>query len=96
MKSLLIAITLISTAAFAAPVKSGSTKKAAAPKLTRAQQKMMEGFGTSHKFTGSVVFGKLPSSGASTTTVENDKFLEDLIGTRKDFSDREKLDSERQ
>lgn len=92
----LVTLLLVAAASLAfAPPAFAKTAK-----LTRAQQekikKMGSAFGTHHQLRGSTVFGKMPSSGAGTTTVENDKFLEDLIGSRKDFSDRERRDAERQ
>jgi hypothetical protein len=60
------------------------TDKTAKPKL-----------GTSFKFDGSALRGKYQSSLNTTATVENDKFLDDLLGGRKEFNDRLQRDQER-
>ena len=51
--------------------------------------------GTSFRFDGSALHGKYQTSPSTTATVENDKFLEDLLGARKQFDDREKKDQSR-
>lgn len=51
--------------------------------------------GTSHRFDGSSLHGKFQTSPSTTATVEDDKFLEDLLGARKHFNDRIKKDSAR-
>jgi hypothetical protein len=52
--------------------------------------------GTSFRFDGSSLHGKYQTSPATTATVENDKFLEDILGARKNFDDRVANDLERQ
>ncbi|WP_413289889.1 hypothetical protein [Bdellovibrio sp. HCB337] len=51
--------------------------------------------GTSFKFDGSALRGKYQSSLNTTATVENDKFLEDLLGGRTQFEDRAQKETER-
>ena len=51
--------------------------------------------GTSFRFDGSSLHGKYQNSPSLTSTVENDKYLEDLLGARKNFDDRNKKDLER-
>lgn len=51
--------------------------------------------GTSFKFDGSALRGKYQSSLSTTATVENDKFLEDLLGGRTQFEDRAEKEQER-
>ena len=51
--------------------------------------------GTSFRFDGTSLHGKFQNSPSTTATVENDKFLDDLLGARKHFDDRLKKDSER-
>lgn len=51
--------------------------------------------GTSFRFDGSSLRGKFQNSLGTTSTVENDKFLEDLLGARKSFEDRIARDVER-
>ncbi|MGZ3742713.1 MAG: hypothetical protein ACXWRE_12685 [Pseudobdellovibrionaceae bacterium] len=51
--------------------------------------------GTSFKFDGSNLHGKYQNSLSTTATVENDKFLEDLLGGRTEFEDRNQKERER-
>ncbi|MBS1969869.1 MAG: hypothetical protein JSU04_06155 [Bdellovibrionales bacterium] len=71
--------------------KRAAAKKAA-PKGTSAPQAKL---GTSFKFNGSNLRGKYQSSLSSTATVENDKFMEDLLGGRTQFEDRSQRETER-
>ena len=57
--------------------------------------KKASSLGTSFRFDGSSLHGKYQSSPGLTSTVENDKYLEDLLGARKNFDDRNKKDLER-
>ena len=66
-----------------------STKKVHASQANQAQ------LGTSFRFDGSSLHGKFQSAPSTVATVENDKYLEDLLGARKNFKDREKQDNER-
>ena len=54
-----------------------------------------EHLGTNFRFDGSSLHGKYQNPLSTTATVENDKYLDDLLGARKHFDDREKKDSER-
>ena len=51
--------------------------------------------GTSFKLDGSSLRGKYQSSMSTTATVENDKYMDDLLAGRKEFNDRLQQDSER-
>jgi hypothetical protein len=51
--------------------------------------------GTSFRFDGSSLHGKFQTSPSTTATVENDKFLEDMLGARKSFADRTAKDQDR-
>ncbi len=51
--------------------------------------------GTSFKFDGSTLRGKYQTSLGTSATVENDKYLDDLLGGRKHFEDRVKKDDQR-
>jgi hypothetical protein len=51
--------------------------------------------GTSFRFDGTSLHGKFQNSPSTTATVENDKFLEDLLGARKNFDDRSQKDRQR-
>lgn len=92
MKTMFLVLSLIGSFAIA---KTKTTLKVNTETLTQKTAKAGQ-LGTSFRLNGSTLRGKLPSSGGSTVSVEGDKFLEDLIGARKDFSDREKSDLERQ
>lgn len=51
--------------------------------------------GTSFRFDGSSLHGKYQSSPSATVSVENDKFMEDLLGARTGFQDRIQRETER-
>lgn len=84
---------LISMILLLAQVEMASAK---APAGKKAVRKGNPELGTSFRFDGASINGKLPSSASTSATVEDDKFLEDLIGARKDFKDRAARDQERQ
>lgn len=73
----------------AAEASSAEAKKAV-PKNARDAK-----LGTSFRFDGSSLHGKFQASPSTTATVENDKYLEDLLGARKNFDDRIAKDVER-
>ena len=77
----------------AANAETGAAHKRAAAKkgATNPPAKL----GTSFKFDGSSLRGKYQSSLSTTATVENDKFLEDLLGGRTQFEDRSLKEKER-
>lgn len=79
--TIILALILLSMTASAAHNKKTSTPNA---KL-----------GTSFKFDGSNLRGKYQSSLSTTATVENDKFLEDLLSGRTQFEDRSNKERER-
>ena len=54
-----------------------------------------QGFTTSHSFEGTGIDGKLQHGNLRKIVVENDKSLEDLLGVRRNFEDREKEERER-
>jgi hypothetical protein len=70
-------------------------KRAAQKKAAKATTASQAKLGTSFKFNGSNLRGKYQSSLSSTATVENDKFLEDLLGGRIQFEDRSQRELER-
>ena len=51
--------------------------------------------GTSFKFDGTTLRGKYNTSLGTSATVEDDKYLDDLLGGRKSFEDRNKKDNQR-
>ena len=93
MKTILLlacALLMFQTANAASGSSNSKTKVKASPSRDRAK------LGTSFRFDGSSLHGKFQNSPSTTATVENDKFLEDLLGARKHFEDRQKEDQERQ
>lgn len=70
-------------------------KRAAQKKAAKASNPSQGKLGTSFKFNGSNLRGKYQSSLSSTATVENDKFMEDLLGGRTQFEDRSQRETER-
>lgn len=96
MKSTIIlmaSVLLLSTVGMAQTEKSAKAKPAKpamkSSKLNSAQ------LGTSFRFDGSSLHGKFQSSPSTVATVENDKYLEDLLGARRNFKDRSKRDGQR-
>lgn len=86
--TLLASVLLISSVGFGANSKATKTKKPQ-PSFHGAQ------LGTSFRFDGSSLHGKFQSAPSTVATVENDKYLDDLLGARRNFKDRLKNDSER-
>jgi hypothetical protein len=70
-------------------------KRAATKKVAKGTSSPQAKLGTSFKFNGSNLRGKYQSSLSSTATVENDKFMEDLLGGRTQFEDRSQRELER-
>lgn len=77
------ALLIVQTAA------ANTDAKAPVPARDRAR------LGTSFRFDGASLHGKYQTSPSLTATVENDKYLEDLLGARKHFDDRIQKDKER-
>lgn len=84
----LMALVLLSFQTVSA--KNVETKKKAPGAKTQVT------LGTSFRFDGTSLHGKYQTSPATTATVENDKFLEDILAGRKNFDDRIANDRERQ
>lgn len=74
---------------FQAAIASGQTAKKPQPSRGKSQ------LGTSFRFDGTALHGKYQKTPGTTATVENDKFLEDLLGARRSFEDRLQKDRER-
>ncbi len=70
-------------------------------KATLAQKKQLRKvnpraqLGTSFRFDGTTLRGKYQSALGTTATVENDKYLDNLLGGRKSFRDRVHEDEKR-
>jgi len=75
---------LLCQSGFAVNSKLKSTAKSNGAKL-----------GTSFRFDGSSLRGKYQTSLSTTATVENDKYLEEILQGRKEFTDRQKADQNR-
>jgi hypothetical protein len=87
-KFLALALVLLS-------VVSAETSFAAKKSSTAKKDDGKPQLGTSFKFSGSSLRGKYNNSMSATATVENDKYLEDLLGGRKQFEDRNQKELER-
>lgn len=71
--------------------KSVPAKKASqAPKIKEAGQ-----YGTNHAFDGATLNGRLNEGSLRKIVVENDKSLDDLLGVRKKFDDRQGEEKQR-
>ena len=80
MKTLsLITVLLVSLSAWSAPKPT-----TAKPTGTKTSSKV----GTNHQFDGALIGGKNQVPMEALTEVENEKAIDDLIGIRKNFSDR--------
>lgn len=69
-----------------APVKRASQT----PKIKEAGQ-----YGTNHAFDGATLNGRLNEGSLRKIVVENDKSLDDLLGVRKKFDDRQGEEKQR-
>ena len=92
MKALLILVLFISSTipnALAGTVsKSNSKKNAKATKKVTAEAKSSN-LGTSFSFDPASVRGKYKIASQGIATVEDEKLIDDLLGVRKSFKDRE-------
>lgn len=84
MKKLMLLIILGSSVAFGAAKKPGK----------KASNKYKD-YGTSHAFNSANIKGKVQEGNMRRIVVENDKSLEDLLGIRKSFDDRQREEGER-
>lgn len=89
MKTLLKVMALVLLVSSIGSANTGTGKKRTVKKNPDSQ------LGTNFRFDGTALHGKYQSSPSTVATVENDKFLEDLLGVRKSFKDRAKEDNER-
>lgn len=78
-----ILLSLVTVASFGAPKKAAKTTATRSVKSNSQAQ-----LGTSFKFDGTALRGKYQSSLGTAATVENDKYMDDLLGGRKKFNDR--------
>jgi len=88
-KSMILALVLLLGGVTVVPQSGFAAKKKAAVKNPDSK------LGTSFKLDGSSLRGKYQSSMSTTATVENDKYMEDLLAGRKEMNDRLQRDQER-
>lgn len=62
---------------------------------SRSTPKKVSEYSTSHSFQGTNIKGKLQEGSLRKIVVENDKSLDDLLGVRKNFADREREEQAR-
>lgn len=91
MKNLLLLASLLLSVEVTFAAEKGAPQKKGKAKPTASQAKL----GTSFKFDGSTLRGKYQSALGTSATVENDKYIDDLLGGRKHFSDRIQKDDQR-
>lgn len=72
-------------------VTAATQKRSAKYKKTEPKSQL----GTSFKFDGTSLRGKYQTSLGTNATVEDDKYLDDLLGGRKSFNDRTQEDKKR-
>lgn len=93
MRGLLILSVLLTmtSAGFAAPV----SKRATTAATKKAAQSTPSEYSTKMSFEGAAIKGKVQSGSLRKIVVENDKSLDDLLGVRKHFDDREQTEKGR-
>ncbi len=91
-----LALVMFSTPSFAKSSKSSKSTQATnhTSKRTRTVPKDTK-LETSLSFEGSKLKGKVQEASLRKIVVENDKYLEDLLGVRKNFDDRRAEEKER-
>ncbi len=71
---------------YASAGKNSETSSLADGKSAKSKGKSQ--LGTSFRFDGSTLGGKYQNSPGTTAMIEDDKFIDDLLGARKNFTDR--------
>lgn len=64
-------------------------------KASSRENRMRSQLGTSFRFDGSSLHGKYQTSPGTTAMVEDDKWIDDLLGARTSFNDRIEQDRKR-
>lgn len=98
MKRAVIAILLLSFSVFsqAATSSTAKSKKAVSSKAKKTSKSVVnKEYQTSLAFDGTNIKGKVQEGNMRRIVIENDKSLDDLLGIRKNFADREKEETER-
>lgn len=92
-RAIFIVLNFIIFMAFVAVAKAGQGGKPVTKKaLPGAQNSQL---GTSFSFEAASVRGKYQMAGQGVATVEDEKVLDDLLGLRKSFKDREQQEASR-
>lgn len=78
-----------------APAKKAQVRKASKATVSKSAQKVNSEYQTNMAFDGATLNGKLAEGSLRKIVVENDKSLEDLLGVRKKFDDRELEEKQR-
>lgn len=90
-------VTLFFIALLCTPVAAAKSNKSTNGKATKkvAPSSKKSQLGTSFSFDAASVRGKYQMNGQGIATVEDEKVLDDLLGLRKNFKDREKQELSR-
>lgn len=94
MRSLLILVTSLSLPLFFA-MPSASAKGAAKKAKTTKVAGISKDLSQDIKFSDQLIQGRYNYSDEALVTVENEKYLDDLLGVRKNFKDRVKLSTKK-
>ncbi len=97
MKSLILILSIFVFSFNIAEAKSKKNKKAEKVKVTKTVTKNApeSQLGTSFSFDAASVRGKYQMAGQGVASVEDEKVLDDLLGLRRSFKDRESQESAR-
>ena len=96
--TLSVAVSSFGAQASAAPTKTQvrkSTKASVTKSAAKPAAKGNSEYQTNMAFDGATLNGKLAEGSLRKIVVENDKSLEDLLGVRKKFDDREQEEKQR-
>ena len=91
-KQILLALVLLSSFASGVVLAKGQNS---AQMPSKAKPSSAAKLGTSFRFNPNAFHGKRQVSPNLTATVENDKYLDDLLAPRKSFNDRIEQDQQR-
>ena len=88
---------LVFAVSFGAQAKGSKTKKSNKTKVTKnvSQDASKSQLGTSFSFDAASVRGKYQTAGQGIALVEDEKVLDDLLGLRRQFKDREQQEVSR-
>ncbi len=97
IKLILIGLQIVFMVAFIAPAQAKNSHKSKGSQVTK---KALPGaqngqLGTNFSFEAASVHGKYQMAGQGVATVEDEKVLDDLLGLRRQFKDREQQEASR-